>query len=418
MPVVVLVLLAAACSSGVDPEGELGLGSGTTSVSVVEPSDTSTSENGSEATVPPATTRATITTTTTTRPPQPLLPDECLGLDTPLLPTQLTYVAEGKLISLDLLGEATCLLAFGPDRPTPEIVEWGAQADRVMFSDGGVQLLGAVGRDPGEAGPDNLLFSWPTGFNMLWLVDGVINKSTVDARQLRELDVGFEVAEVEYHPDGQHLFIVAAEPDSEGSTVYVSNSEAEGALPLLFAGDAKISQFSVTADGTTVVFMAEHSDGAIHVHSLNMAAAVVEIPVGDDEIERALEPSDEVFVTTIFEAGRPINNMVFDSSGQQVAFAEGDCSTGSSIQLIDLVAGGYPLPIDPLFSARPVGFVTETQLAILVYDEDCEGGDLYVADTATGEAELIRKGVDSAAIRRSEPAALFSLIDVAIAGFA
>ena len=416
----VAILTLATCSSSSSSD----LGADTTGT--VETRSSSTAETSPEPTPPPepsvsstaATQLAEATTTSTTVLVQQPLPSSCSGIDTPLLPNQLTYVAEGKLIAVDLAGDTQCLIDLGDDAGI-EIVEWSAQADRVMFNNGRVDVLGGIGRIGGEAGPDNLIFSWPTGFNMMWLLAGVIQKSTSDARQLRELDLGLPVLGVTYHPDGQHLFVVVDEPEFSGSQVLVTNSEGEGAAPLLFSDNAKISELVVAAEGSAVVFTAEHGDGAVHVHALDLEAAIVTVSVGDDdEVERVIDQTEEVFVMTVFEAVQPVTDIVFDPSGEQVAFAVGDCRSGSQIELIDLVAGGYPLPIDPLFSARPVGFLTETQLAIMVYDESCIGGDLYVADTITGEIELVRAEVDGAAVRRVQPPARFTLVDVAIAGFA
>ena len=445
---VAVAVFTGACSGGSD--GSLSSGSLETSTAaeVTSTGDTETPQETTTVsgyTVYTSTTRARTTSTIiTTTPPtqldQPLLPDDCTGLDTPLLPVQLTYLAEDKLISLDLLGEATCLIDLAAMRRSEEIaaedeqaddsedvvpvadpghveiVEWGAQADRVMFSDGRVVVLGGKGRGPGEAGPNNLAFSWPTGFNMIWLEDGTIKKSTSDARQLREIgDLG-RYDEVVYHPDGLHLFLVAN--DELTSTIELSDNEGEAPTIVVLADDARISGLTLGSTGRSMVFTATHESGAIHLHSLNLEEAVEEVPLGTGEIERHLGPSDEVFITTVFEASQPLDHVVFDASGEQVAFSEGTCETGSTIELIDLVAGGYPLPIDPDLSARPVGFLTETQLAILVYDEDCVGGDLYLADTITGATDLIRKDVDSAAIRRSEPAARFTLVNVFVTGFA
>jgi len=444
-----VALIVGACSGGSD--GSLladQFDTTTTAASATDTSDADVSDNTTSSsansedttTTEPRTTSTIVTTTSTTQLDQPLLPETCIGLDTPLLPVQLTYLAEDKLISLDLLGEAECLVDLAAlrrsealenegDEPEEteeivpvvdigpvEIVEWGAQADRVMFSNGRVIVLGGKGRGPGEAGPENLSFSWPTGFNMIWLDDGTINKSTSDARQHREIGDPARYDEVTYHPDGLHLFLVSN--DESLSTIEISDNEGELATIVVLADDAKISGLTVSATGRSIVFVATHDSGAIHLHSLNLEEAVEEIPVGTDEIERHLGPSEEVFINTIFEASQPLEHVVFDASGEQVAFAEGSCETGSTIELVDLVAGGYPLPIDPNLSARPVGFLTETQLAILVYDDDCIGGDLYVADTVTGATNLVRKGVDSAAIRRSEPAARFTLVDVFITGFA
>lgn len=411
-------LVLAACSSGGD--GVLVTDTTRSTSSVVPSSDptttaaptTSASTSTSGATT--GSTAAPPTSPTTTE--QVPLPDSCEGLDTPLVASQLTFLQDARLVAVDLLGEFTCLLRLRPEDAGAEIVAWGPQADRVMFTNGRVDVLGARGREGGGAGPDNLAFSWPTGFNMVWLRDAQVVKSTVDDRQERELPLGFDVTEVDYHPDGQHLFVVERFDDS--STIWVSTSEGENPAPLIFGDDALISDLHVAPDGTSIVFSARHANGAIHVHALELEDAVQEIDVGDDEVERVLAPSDEVFVTTIFEAAAPIGHLAFDAAGEQVAFAEGDCASGSSIHLVDLVAGGYPLPIDPLLSARPVGFVSETQLAILAYDDDCVGGDLYLADTVTGATTLVRAGVDSAAIRRSEAPARFTLVDISITGFA
>jgi len=416
------VLLAACASSGVDedgsspaqqvspptgeaPAGATGQGDSTqTSGTFLDATESSGAAPGDSVAD-----TAALTTSTTVFEQEPL-PTECGGLDDPLLPSQLTYVAEGKLIAIDLSGEPVCLINLNSDSSVG-IVEWGAQADRVMFTDGRVEILAEHGRVGGVAGPEALAFSWPTGFNMVWLRDGVVQKSTADDRQQRDLEIGVPVTDVVYHPDGQFLF-VTIDDGPAGSRVLVTDSEGEQAANVIVSADAKISELIVASNGSTLVFSAEHSDGAIHIHALELADVVQVVELDDDDVERSLGFTDELSVKTVFEAGSAVNNIVFDASGEQIAFAVGDCATRSTIDLVDLVAGGYPLPIDPRFSARPVGFVSETDLAILVYDESCSGGDLYVTDVTTGETELVRSAVDGAAVRRTEPPARFSLVEV------
>jgi len=423
---VVAVVLVSACSSGssdgVGSEPALPVSSAADEslTSSSESSGSRTSDqlptSGSDTTEPGAQDLAgtipetAVPTTSTTMLAQEPLPADCAGLDNPLLPAQLTYVAEGKLIALGLNGEPVCLVDLGPDAGVG-LVEWGAQGDRVMFTNGRVEILGERGRPGGVAGPDSLAFSWPTGFNMVWLRDGVVQKSTADDRQQRDLVIGASVSEVIYHPEGQFLLVVV-EDGSAGSRVLLTDSEGEQAANLIASADAKISELTAASNGSSLVFSAEHADGSIHIHSLELAEVVVAIEVDEDDIERSLGVIDEVSIKTVFETRSTVNNVVFDVSGEQIAFAVGGCATGSTIDVVDLVAGGYPLPIDPLLSARPVGFVSATELAILDYDESCSGGDLYVADIVTGATELIRAGVDGAAVRRTEPPTRFNLVGV------
>jgi len=422
----VIVVVVSACSSGsvdlVGSEPTLPASSADdgSSTSSSDPGDSVSSDQSSSSVSEPTdpetagpqdtVAEATVPTTSTTALVQDPLPGDCAGVDSPLLPAQLTYVDEGKLVAVGLNGELVCLVDLGSDAGVG-LVEWGAQGDRVMFTNGRVEVLGEAGRPGGVAGPDALAFSWPTGFNMVWLRDGVVQKSTADDRQQRDLVIGAFVSEIVYHPEGQFLLVVV-EDGPAGSRILLTDSEGEQAANLVMSADAKISELTAGSNGSSLVFSAEHADGSVHIHSLELAEVVVAIEGDGDDIERSLGVTDEVSVKTVFETGSSVNNIVFDVSGEQIAFAVGDCATGSTIDVVDLVAGGYPLPIDPLLSARPVGFVSATELAILDYDESCSGGDLYVADIVTGATELIRAGVEGAAVRRIESPTRFNLVGV------
>ena len=135
--------------------------------------------------------------------------------------------------------------------------------------------------------------------------------------------------------------------------------------------------------------------------------------------ESALQPSAESQVDTLYESGQALTHLVVNSDGTRAALAVGTCETGSSIEWLDLLSEGYGISVLPAMSLRPVGFVTESSLAVMAYDDSCSnGGDLYLVDLDTGEPTPIRAGVDSAAIRRIDPSTLYSLVDVFITGFA
>ncbi|NOX32078.1 MAG: hypothetical protein GXP35_18850 [Actinobacteria bacterium] len=440
-----LVLLAASCGSsddgsdpgdttiqlsddsssaeGLDAESAPGdtantsaAATGSTS-SVDEPigSTTSSSDEVSAGSTQPQDT--TSSTTTGVEPDQPLLPELCnRDLLIPVLPAELTFTADSGLFSVGFDGEFECLLVV---EDGIEIATWGAQADKVLFVDGSIMTVANNGKESDSVPRRSVAFSRPTGFNYVWVADDAIQKSRIDGEQLRTLELGVPVSEVVYHPDGAHLLSVTADPVFGGSSIYVSDNEGLDGVPLIFSDDATITDLNVTADGSKVVFVAAHADGTRHVHLLDLAAATEAIPNEADEDELLLSPSTEQGVVTLHEAAVPLNGLVLNSDGTRAAIAEGTCESGSTIEWLDLESGGYATAVLPNLSIRPVGFTTESTLAVMAYDANCDaGGDLYLVDLHTGSSSLVRADVDSATIRRIDATARYSLVDVTITGFA
>ncbi len=358
-------------------------------------------------------------TTTSTTIEQAPLSSECLGLDSPLLPAQITFTAENKLFAVGFDGQPGCLL---PLDPGSEVVAWGSQADKVMFSDGRIK---ALNDDPEGRAADGVVREWaqfsrPTGFNTIWIAEGQLHKSRIDGAFDSVLELGVPVSGVRYHPDGSNLLVVIQDPTSAGDSVWVTTSEGEDGVPLLFAGDeATISDLDVTFDGSRVLFVATHLDGTSRLHDLDMAAATVEVSAAEgDELELFLEPSAEHGVETLHEAAMPLADLVVNGDSTYAALAEGSCETGRTVEVIDLVAGGYPLPVMANRSARPVGFTTPSELIVAVDGAECGAlFDLYAVDLETGAERLLRAQVESAKIRRIDPPPSYSLTGVVITGF-
>ena len=425
--VIALAVVVAACGGsggGLDLE-ELGVEESTTTEAVVadtaqttvpEPADdaesgTTPSDDTSDQADP------VEEPTTTTEPEQAPLPELCdRELASPLVPSSLTFTVDSGLFSVGFDGEFECLLIV-PDGV--EVVTWGAQADKVLFSDGAISTVEGSGKLADDLVRISPEFSRPTGFNVVWVDGGMIVKSASNGDRRRSLDIGVPVSEVVYHPDGNHLLAVTSDPTFGGSSVYVTDNEGQNASVLAFADDAVISDLTVTPDGTMVLFVATHADGIRHVHRLDLAAATEEVINEAGSVELWLQPSAEAQVETLYESGQALTHLVVNSDGTRAALAVGTCETGSSIEWLDLLSEGYGISVLPAMSLRPVGFVTESSLAVMAYDDSCSnGGDLYLVDLDTGEPTPIRAGVDSAAIRRIDPSTLYSLVDVFITGFA
>jgi len=287
----------------------------------------------------------------------------------------------------------------------------------VLFVDGSIMTVANDGKESDSVPRRSAAFSRPTGFNYVWVADGSIQKSRIDGEQLRTLELGVPVSEVVYHPDGVHLLTVTAGPVLGGSSIYVSDAEGLDGVPLVVSDDATLTDLNVTTDGSKIVFVATHADGTGHVHLVDLAAATEAIPNEAGEDELFLSSSDEQDATTLHEAVVPLNGLVLNSDGTRAAIAEGTCESGSTIEWLDLESRGYATAVLPNLSIRPVGFTTESTLAVMAYDANCDaGGDLYLVDLDTGSSSLVRADVDSATIRRIDATARYSLVDVMITG--
>lgn len=390
------------------------------STAVADDDTTAAAAEDTDPTQPSTTVEATTSTTLAPAPEQPDLPQDCLGLDAPLLSVQTTFSAEERLFGIGFDGQPMCLLFLDSGS---RVVAWSAQADKVVFSDGRVEALdaGVDGQAADGLARQHTQFSRPTGFNLVWVADGAVEVSNLDGGFRRSLPIGFAVSEVDYHPDGKNLLVVGADPAFAGDSLWVTNIEGGEGRPLLYPQNGgRIAEVALGFDGAQILFVVESPEGATTLHRFDLAGAAREVTLDDGTVDEiVLDPSGGYVPELLHESASPLTDLVVGSDGKLMAFAEGTCQGGRAVEVIDLAAGGYPLPVMAGRSGRPVGFISPFELLVAVDLPDCGAQfDLYAVDVTTGAERLVRARVESAAVRRIDPPPTFGLNNVSILTFA
>lgn len=337
----------------------------------------------------------------------------------------LTYVADGQLREVVSAEEQRCLAAVG----SSVSLSWAPNGNRALLEDGtvidpsGPVATVGVGATAG--------WTWPTGLRFVRADGDRLIKVESDGSGVIDISFLDDHGAAVYHPDGMHLAVagrgtaiaewwdgtelVTEEWTQNG--LFLVNNDGTGEQVWIDTVDARIDEVMFSADGTRLTFIADHG-GMWHIHSFDLPELIFETNDGQ-RILSAL-PEDPMVLAPQYESPVRLHGAVIDPyQPERLAVAEGSCDAGSTVEVIDLTAGGYPTPVAADLNAVPVGFVGDSTLAILERDTDCRlPGVLWLVDLDSGQRTLIATGVEAASVRWVAPDLLLSLSDVIVAGFA
>jgi len=199
------------------------------------------------------------------------LPDGCS--DRHSEPTQtVAFAAEGRAWVLDpSSGALTCL--FQVSDPGP--FAWGPLGDRVLL--GGLHMEAIGGQTlqpPLDVQPGPTAWGHPVGTAVAFVSgDGTeLDKRYLDQKGLVDISPlrGVSYLSVTYHPSGLALAFVA---EREGrQSIWLSSNLGEDPKRLVFSKvGTEFGALEFSADGRSLVYAAEHSDGHPEVLALDLA---------------------------------------------------------------------------------------------------------------------------------------------------
>jgi hypothetical protein len=231
------------------------------------------------------------------------LPENCRRR-TPAASQIVTFAAEGRVWALDpSSGELSCLLATHD----PEPFLWGPQSDRVLL--GGLRVAGwhdARSYPPSGVRPTTAGWGHPVGLAVVYAVPGGTKPlkffmDTGETETLTGMPSGRYLA-IAYHPTGLALGFILDHGGTQ--SIWLSTNEGQQPKRLVFTDTGTtFSDLTFSADGQDLIYMAHHSEGYSHLHTIDLAKpdvinSVWKGPVG--EYVRTVDPSpdDQLFAVT------------------------------------------------------------------------------------------------------------------------
>lgn len=337
------------------------------------------------------------TTSTTTLLPPPTtsassgpliasLPEGCAAA-TPGPEAVVTFVAGGRAWAVAPYDPSTLTCLF--DVGDAGLFSWGPQGDRVVLA--GLEVRGVgidVSRPAAALKPSYFSWSRPTGTTVVF--------SDQRQRTIARADLGGAgtnditplgdktFGDIAYHPSGLAIGFVAKDEDGTPS-IWMSTNQGEDAQVLVQAAGPETSfeHVAFSHDGRGLYYTLDRTDGT---HA----------------VERFDLPSGRVDEMASFDA--PVRE-VFDTRGLPLAFTVGaSCPERRTLVHASEVVGS-PLQPVVLGAAGPVSIVGRLdRIHFVLAVGGCDGpSDLYVVDAASGDAELLVRAVDAAAMRTPEP---------------
>ena len=172
------------------------------------------------------------------------------------------------------------------------------------------------------------------------------------------------------------------------------------------ANEATPHEFTLTHEGTTAYFLADHGD---HWHVHNIFLVLPEDNPTANEFDATIE----------YETAGPLSHLVVSPWDGSWAVRDGTCGSGSRI----VIGGDVELP-DQLaeLDAYPVGWLPDQKLVVAASPDGCEeAADVWLIDVdfqGPSSATLLVGDVDAAAVRAAVPDPPSALGDVSIDEFA
>jgi hypothetical protein len=400
-------MVAVACGSGAadDPASTTGAATEPTATTALPSSTTST-----------AATTSTTDSATTTTVPEASLPTECEGLGTAADERTVTFVAQGTIYEIAPDGTIACLTDFPAGVAEPML--WSPDGSRLGFADGAV--LDASGMSRGSV--DDLggqpVWTAPTGQSLIYVnTSGTVTKARADDSASEVLVPLSTHDAVAYHPDGTTFAVAGSGPSGEYGIWIVANDGTDPRL-LTFTSDSVIGEIWFNADASALFFTAHHADES-HVHF----APLQPIDIGDGEM--VLGPNFEEGLAPLAVSSVGISGLRASPAGptNAAAFVTGECEGFVAIEGEDYTWSAMTLGI----GAVPVGFLDfdadGSQRLVVAESEDCSGpSDLVLYTIGAGgdspDRQVLRSGVELAAVRAPATAAAFTLAGLRIEPFA
>jgi len=370
---VILGLVAAACSGGAGPSS---------TVATTQPSSSTSTTATSQPTAPPSTTPAVDPLVDTS-----LLPDGPCAIDSVPEGGEPTVLVDDRLYGLGAdLTAPRCLVEGGLDAD----IEWGPAGDRVRIA---TTVYGSdfetIGFDEGS----RLEWTAPTGSRIVVLSADTVTKVAVDGSE-DVINITFldETDSVAYHPAGTHLLAVGTDDFGQYGLWFAGNDGVNFTL-VAFDEDATISN-PVWSWLNEPLFVASHRDGRNHVHRVELVDGNFEGPVmveTNEEIDLLMASAFDPVMVAYRLRGEAGNGCV-----------EGSTAAVSGVDLPEPLAS---------YTSTPVGWLSAERLLVLAFPHGCDSpGDLWwfsagFCPGSTYGAELLITGVDGAAAREAVPMA-------------
>lgn len=314
------------------------------------------------------------------------LPQGC-AVGTPASNAVVTFVADGRAwaVAPDDPATLTCLF----ETADAGQFSWGPQGDRVLLS--GLEVRG-VGADVSRpiTSVRTAYFSWsrPTGTTVVFSdpQQRSISRADMGSSGTRDItplpDMTF--GDMAYHPSGLAIGFVAEAADGTQSIWMSTNTGTDPQVLVQASGPESSFEHIVFAhDGLGLFYTLDRTDGTHAVERYDLTTGDVE------EVASFAAPVHEVF----------------DTPGLPLSYTVGAACADRSAET--QVAGGSGSPLRPIVVDAPgpasiIGRLDQDHFVVEVGGCDAPG-DLYVANAATGGAELLVRSVEAAAMRTPEP---------------
>jgi hypothetical protein len=312
------------------------------------------------------------------------LPAECVAA--PARKGQVaTFAAEGKIWAISLAGhEPTCL--FPVQDPGP--FDWGPRGDRVLLDGLRIEGLGdAPHRPADDVHPVSSSWGRPVGKAVVFVPPG--GKGLLKARPGRSdyEDVtpvrNARYLEVVYHPSGLAFGIVLERKGRQ--ELWLSSNTGRKPVRLVHGRlHTSFGPVTFSVDGRAIDFAAQHGDGTVHVHRIDL-----ELPGSVDTVWMG-EPGVLVYdIAPAWNTGSVALTIGPTCVERRAVYVDGDN------------ANGRPLLPEQERPTRVVGWARNDTL--LVAAGGCGGREDLYAVTLAGRTTKLVSGVDAVAVRRPEP---------------
>lgn len=321
------------------------------------------------------------------------LPDDCRGWRNPASAPEVTFVARGRLFSLDpVSGSVRCIA-----KRDAVALEWGPRGDRLLSHSGYSHIHGPGFRRRVPGDVREMTWSRPRGTSVVYVTHDYSDllKQDVDTGRVRDisfLPFHFDVA---YHPAGTHI-AVAGENHRGKVGLFLATNEGRDVQQVVRGEQAKhIDGLVFSQDGRRLYFRAQHED-SIDLHW-------VEITTGAEtaDTENALGTMD---LHTLY-SGETSADFAVSSFTRTPRVLYATCAGNDRTARVWL--RGDEQTIDPsVGSVGPIGWLPDDSAIFMAYEARCDDfgqGDLYT--WKGGVSTLLVENVDAAAVRAQVPTA-------------
>jgi hypothetical protein len=327
------------------------------------------------------------------------LPDGCPRASPPPAAAPVAFVAGGRAWATNADGRRLWCL-FEVRHPGPFL--WGPRGDRVVLDGLEVRGVGApVWRPPRGIETVSLTWLGAGGSSLAFVAPGGLNLNSatlgsIDLGELTPFRGGTIYEDVAGHPSGQGLaFVLRRQGASE---IWMTTNSGAGAVRLVAPTRDRLGPLAFAAGGKALYYGSRLPDGSRHLEVFSLAEG------------RRLAPAWTGDRDVLAIVGRR------EPTATQLAIDTGTGCGDRRADLSGLDGGpGRPLLASATRPTHAVGWLDSRR--VLVAEGGCQGPfDLWVVDTGGREPVSLARGIDRAALRRTDPRPLPAPPDLAALG--